>query len=95
MTQPRLMPCPFCGKEEIKTVREGQAYKVACSSCSATVTGTTPMDAELRWNRRDPEPVNKVLLGKIRRLEQMLSDGPRRVSQEMIRTARLNSNRSK
>lgn len=93
--QQRLMPCPFCGREEIKVAKEGQAVKIACSFCSATVTGTTPLDAELRWNRRDPEPINQVLMGKVRRLEQMLSDGPRRVSQQMIRNARLNSNRSK
>jgi len=66
-TRPDILPCPFCGCEEINVVdgEDKTASWVACVNCDAMVTGEQYNDVEdavKAWNRRVPD---------VRRLERI------------------------
>lgn len=75
-TDVKLLPCPFCGKDEHLQVEhlEGTvvhpAYRVRCDWCGAS-TGYTDKDCRANWNKRaNMEPLiaeNERLRAKYQR----------------------------
>jgi len=61
----KLLPCPFCGSEEIKHcerfitgdgVREYDGYAVWCGPCGVERNENTKEEAFEAWNKRAPSP---------------------------------------
>lgn len=76
MTDIKLLPCPFCGRDEHLQVEhlEGTvvhpAYRVSCDNCGAS-TGYTDKDCRAVWNERaNMEP----LIAENERLAEALRD---------------------
>lgn len=52
---PKLSPCPFCGKSNICIVDDGVLYRGRCRQCGAMGTiDVIMMDAVVSWNNRTP-----------------------------------------
>ena len=51
-----LKPCPFCGCEDIRAVRDTEAiierHRAVCFKCSAQMYRGTPEKVIEAWNRR-------------------------------------------
>jgi Lar family restriction alleviation protein len=50
-----LLPCPFCGSDQISLRYEGQpatAYAMVCLDCGGTTQAGHQNDAVPAWNRR-------------------------------------------
>lgn len=56
MSERELLPCPFCGFDDIRETHHGGAsYTVWCGHCWANSPhDTTPREAREAWNRRSP-----------------------------------------
>ncbi len=56
LKEPTLLPCPFCGGEEIDRVkehiREAEIHKVFCTSCEAATVGLNRENSLQNWNTR-------------------------------------------
>lgn len=52
MTEPKLLPCPWCG-EAAEIIDHGSSYRVVCSTCWPP-WGDTRAEAIAAWNRRTP-----------------------------------------
>jgi hypothetical protein len=51
----KLLPCPFCGGQEMQALRVGDFYCVECESCrSRGQMHAVQVIAMGRWNRRTP-----------------------------------------
>ena len=65
----KLLPCPFCGSQNIDKIQlsdEKRAHYIRCNTCGA-VSGLWPSfrSATAGWNRRMPELLfNRVVCGK-------------------------------
>jgi Lar family restriction alleviation protein len=66
-----LLPCPFCGEDDVKVARHphaeaaGDYFTVACrnSDCyGITLTASTEDEARLAWNTRAPGKVSADVL---------------------------------
>ena len=69
-TEPKLLPCPFCGGEaeiESEGLNEHRGYSIACETCNLECTSfgdSEPREIVIaRWNTRaNPAPVPKPLV---------------------------------
>ena len=53
MDEIKLLPCPFCGREAVFEIYEGDEYQVKCSYCfAATWIEESKEEAAEEWNRR-------------------------------------------
>jgi len=54
MNKDKLLPCPFCGGEDIAIIGSEDIYFLYCRNCCAGAhTDTTKEDAINRWNTRN------------------------------------------
>lgn len=56
MSEEKLLPCPFCGSENIMLdkTKEDTLHLAVCRNCVAEVSGFTRDGAIRAWNRRKP-----------------------------------------
>lgn len=64
MSEVKLLPCPFCGSENIMLdkTKEDTLHLAVCRNCVAQVSGFTRDGAIRAWNRRKPI---KGILGRL------------------------------
>lgn len=67
MSEVKLLPCPFCGSENIMLdkTKEDTLHLAVCRNCVAEVSGFTRDGAIRAWNTRKPMDDVETVLKKI------------------------------
>ena len=69
---PTLLPCPFCGNEDIYYAEDSSECIIRCDECDFDLTEPWHLDDDTegielvaRWNRRAPDPPKDALIAEL------------------------------